>query len=60
MIQREPVSKADDTYSLGIYFLWEIITQEVAFSSVKGYKVPTKFATGDVGKKAIPVQIHHP
>jgi len=40
-------------------FWWEIITQEVAFS-VKGYKVPTKFATGDVGKKAIPVQIHYP
>ena len=51
MIQREPVSKAADAYSFRIFFCGKSShrSQEVAFSSVKGYKVPTKFAPGEAG-----------
>ena len=53
MIRREPVSKAADVYSYGI-FLWEIIAHEVPFSDFKSYELPTKIAAEEVGKVGIP------
>ena len=48
MIRREPVSKACDVYSYGI-FAWEIVTKKKPFSDVKEYMVPMKVAEGEVG-----------